>query len=316
MKVFVAGATGALGKQLVPKLVAAGHEVVGMTRSAERAGLVRELGAEPAIADALDPDAVGAAVSAARPEVIVNQLTALSEAPLDLRHFERVFAQTNRLRTEGTDILLSAARAAGVRRFVAQSFAGWGQRTGGPVKTEDDPFDPDPPAAVRALLDAILYLERAVTSAAPIEGLALRYGGFYGPGTSLQFHPPAGEQTEAIRDRKFPIVGGGGGILSFVHIEDAAEATAIAVERGAPGVYNVVDDTPTPVRDWLPPGARELGAKRPFSVPRWLGRLIAGEAAVVMMTELRGASNAKAKRELGWTPRHPSLVEAVAEATA
>jgi nucleoside-diphosphate-sugar epimerase len=316
MKVFVAGATGALGKQLVPKLVAAGHDVVGMTRSEERAELVRELGAEPAIADALDPDAVGVAVSAARPEVIVHQLTALSGS-LDLRHMDRTFAQTNRLRTEGTDILLSAARAAGTHRFVAQSFAGWpAERTGGPVKTEDDPPDPNPPAAVRTLVEAILYLERAVVGAAPIEGLVLRYGGFYGPATSLQFDPPAGEQTEAIRSRKFPIVGDGGGILSFVHVADAAEATAIAVERGAPGIYNVVDDNPAPVRDWLPEAARELGAKKPFRVPRWVGRLLAGEAATLMMTELRGASNAKAKRELGWTPRHPSLVGSLAGGTA
>jgi nucleoside-diphosphate-sugar epimerase len=316
MKVFVAGATGALGKQLVPKLAANGHEVVGMTRSAERADLLRELGAEPAIADALDPEAVGAAVSAAQPEVIVHQLTALSGS-LDLRHFAESFAQTNRLRTEGTDILLSAARASGTRRFVAQSFAGWPvERSGGPVKTEDDPIDPDPPAAVRPTVEAIVYLERAVTEATPIEGLALRYGGFYGPGTSLQLDPPAGEQIDAIRGRKFPIVGDGSGILSFIHIEDAADATAIAVERGAPGVYNVVDDNPAPVHDWLPVAARELGAKKPFRVPRWVGRILAGEATTVMMTELRGASNAKAKRELGWTPRHPSLVGTLAGSAA
>jgi nucleoside-diphosphate-sugar epimerase len=316
MKVFVAGATGALGKQLVPRLVGAGHDVVGLTRSRQRAELVRELGAEPAVADALDPDAVGAVVSAARPEVIVHQLTALSGS-LDLRHFERDFAQTNRLRTEGTDILLSAARAVGARRFVAQSFAGWpAERRGGPVKTEDDPFDPDPPAAVRTTLEAIAHLERAVTGAAPIEGIALRYGGFYGPGTSLQLDPPAGEHVDAIRGRKFPIVGGGAGVWSFVHIEDAAEATAIAIERGAPGTYNVVDDNPAAVRDWLPEAARELGAKRPMRVPRWLGRLLAGEAATVMMTEIRGASNAKAKRELGWTPHHPSLVGSLAAGAA
>src|SRR4051812_42528365 len=310
MKVFVAGATGALGKQLVPKLVAAGHEVVGMTRSSDRAALVRQLGAEPAIADALDPEAVGAVISAAQPEVIVHQLTALS-AEIDLRHFDRSFAQTNRLRTEGTDNLLSAARAVGARRFVAQSFAGWpSARIGGPVKTEDDPLDTDPPAAVRPTLEAIMYLERAVTGAAPIEGLALRYGGFYGPGTSLQLDPPRGEHIEAIRSRKFPIVGDGAGVWSFVHIEDAAEATAIAVERGAPGVYNVVDDQPAAVRDWLPELARAIGAKRPLRVPRWVGRLMAGEAATVMMTEIRGASNAKAKRELGWVPRHPSLLGA------
>jgi nucleoside-diphosphate-sugar epimerase len=316
MKVFVAGATGALGKQLVPRLIAAGHQVTGMTRSEQRADLVRELGAKPAIADALDPEAVGAAVSAAEPEVIVHQLTALSDS-IDLRHFAESFAQTNRLRTEGTDILLSAARAVGTRRFVAQSFAGWpAARTGGPVKTEDDPPDENPPAAVRPTLEAILYLERAVTGAVPIEGLALRYGGFYGPGTSLELDPPGGEHVEAIRGRKFPIVGGGNGISSFIHIEDAAEATAIAVERGAPGVYNVVDDNPSAVRDWLPEAARELGAKRPFRVPRWLGRIMAGEAATVMMTELRGASNAKAKRELGWVPAHPSLVGALAGGTA
>src|SRR3954451_5764734 len=275
MKVFVAGATGALGKQLVPKLVAAGHEVVGMTRSEQRAGLVRELGAEPAIADALDPDAVGAAVSAAQPEVIVHQLTALTE--IDLRHFDRSFAQTNRLRTEGTDNLLSAARAVGARRFIAQSFAGWpAARIGGAGKTEGDPLDPAPPAAVRTTLEAIMYLERAVTGASPIEGLALRYGGFYGPGTSLELDPPRGEHIDAIRARKFPIVGSGAGVWSFVHIEDAAEATVRAVEGGAPGVYNVVDDHPAPAREWLPEVATAIGAKRPMRVPRWLGRIIAG----------------------------------------
>jgi len=287
-----------------------------MTRSPERAQLVRDLGAEPAIADALDPDAVGAAVSKAQPEVIVHQLTALGGS-LDLRHFDREFAQTNRLRTEGTDILLSAARAVGARRFVAQSFAGWpAERTGGPIKTEDDPLDTDPPEAVRATLEAILYVERAVMSAAPIEGIALRYGGFYGPGTSLEVDPPGGEHVESIRGRKFPVVGNGEGVWSFVHIEDAAEATAIAIERGAPGIYNVVDDNPAAVRDWLPEAARELGAKRPMRVPRWLGRLLAGEAATVMMTEIRGASNAKAKRELGWVPRHPSLVGSLAAGAA
>ena len=308
MKVFVAGATGALGKQLLPKLVAGGHEVVGMTRSPEKAELIRALGAEPAIADALDPEAVGAAVSAAQPEVIVHQLTALS-AEIDLRHFERSFAQTNRLRTEGTDNLLSAARAVGTRRFVAQSFAGWpSARIGGPVKTEDDPLDNEPPAAVRPTLEAIMYVERAVMGAAPIEGVALRYGGFYGPGTSLELDPPRGEHIDAIRARKFPIVGSGAGVWSFIHIEDAAEATVKAIEGGAPGVYNVVDDHPVPVSDWLPQLADAVGAKRPMRVPRWLGRIMAGEAATVMMTEIRGASNAKAKRELGWTPRHPSLV--------
>ena len=316
MKVFVAGATGALGKQLVPRLVASGHEVAGMTRSAEK----RRDGARPRRPRGdrrrPRPDAVARVVAEAGPEVVVHELTALS-ASIDLRHFDREFAQTNRLRTEGTDILLSAARAVGARRFVAQSFAGWpAERTGGPIKTEDDPLDSDPPEAVRATLEAILYLERAVTNAAPIEGIALRYGGFYGPGTSLQLDPPGGEHVEAIRGRKFPMVGNGGGVWSFVHIEDAAEATAIAIERGAPGVYNVVDDDPAAVRDWLPEAARELGAKRPMRVPRWVGRLLAGEAATVMMTEIRGASNAKAKRELGWTPRHPSFVGALGAGVA
>jgi nucleoside-diphosphate-sugar epimerase len=311
MRIFVAGAPGALGKQLVPKLVDAGHDVWGTTRSEERTGLVYDLGARPVVMDALDPDAVGAAVSAAEPEVIVHQLTALGDG-IDLRRMDRAFAPTNRLRTEGTDNLLSAARAVGARRFVAQSYAGWpGERKGGPVKTEDDPPDSAPPAAVRPVLEAILYLERTVVGATPIEGLALRYGGFYGPGTSLQIDPP-GEHVEAVRARKFPIVGDGGGVWSFVHIADAAEATAIAIERGAPGVYNVVDDHPAPVREWLPEVARELGAKPPRRVPRWLGRLLAGEAATVMMTEVRGASNAKAKRELGWAPRHPSITATLA----
>ena len=268
------------------------------------------MGAEPVVADALDADAVGAAVSEVAPEVIVHQLTALS-ASLDLRHFERDFAATNRLRTEGTDILLSAARAAGTRRFVAQSFAGWpSERSGGPIKSEADPVDSDPPGAVRKTLEAILYLERAVTRAAPIEGLALRYGGFYGPGTSLQLDPPSGEHIDAIRGRKFPVVGGGGGVWSFVHIADAAEATAIAVERGAPGVYNVVDDDPSPVREWLPELAREVGAKEPMRVPRWLGRIMAGEAATVMMTEIRGAveRQGKARAGLAAAPPEPGRI--------
>jgi nucleoside-diphosphate-sugar epimerase len=310
MRVFVAGASGALGKQLVPRLVAAGHEVTGMMRSERGAAIVAEFGARSVIADALDPDAVGRAVSEAEPEVVVHQLTALPASP-DPRHFERDFGPTNRLRTEGTDHLISAARAVGARRFVAQSFAGWPlARTGGAVKTEDDPFDPDPPAAVRTGMEAIRHLERAVTGANGIEGIVLRYGGFYGPGTSITVRPPS-EQVEMIRKRRFPIVGDGGGVWSFVHIADAAEATAIAVERGEPGTYHIVDDDPRPVADWLPEFAKALGAKPPWRVPRWLGRIVAGEAATVMMTEIRGASNAKAKRELGWTPRHPSLVAAV-----
>ncbi|MGH2952647.1 MAG: NAD-dependent epimerase/dehydratase family protein [Solirubrobacterales bacterium] len=312
MKVFVAGATGALGKQLVPRLVAGGHEVVGMTRNASKQDAVRVLGATPAVADGLDPDAVARAVADAEPEAIVHQLTALAGS-VDMRHIDRYFAQTNRLRTEGTDHLLSAGRAVGVRRFVAQSFAGWPfARAGGPVKSEDDPLDPEPAEAMRPILDAIRHLEQAVTGADWTEGVVLRYGGFYGPGTSLR--RDGGELIEAIHGRKFPLVGAGGGIWSFIHIEDAAEATVAALERGSRGIYNVVDDEPAPVAEWLPAVAAAIGAKPPRRVPRWLGRLLAGEAATVMMTEVRGASNAKAKRELGWRPSHPSWREGLASA--
>jgi len=305
MKVFVAGAGGAVGRHLLPRLAEDGHEVVGMVRSEAKAPLVGELGARPVVADLLDPDAVAAAVAEAEPEVIVHQATALS-GKLDLRHFEREFALTNRLRSEGTDHLLAAARAVGTRRFVAQSFAGWPYaRVGGPVKSEEDPLDPDPPAAFRTTLAAIKHLEVAVTGADWIEGLALRYGGFYGPGTSLAIKP-SGEHTEAVRERQFPVVGSGAGVWSFLQIEDAAAATALAVKGGAPGVYNVVDDEPAPVAEWLPELAAALGAKPPRHVPRWLGRLLAGEAAAVMMTEVRGAANDKAKRELGWEPRYGS----------
>ena len=311
MKVLVAGATGAIGRQLVPKLVAGGHEVVGMTRSEAKAGEVRALGARPAVADALDPEQVAAAVAASEPEAIVHQLTALS-GDLDLRNLDRTFATTNRLRTEGTDHLLSAARAAGVRRFLAQSFAGWPYaRIGGPVKDEEAPLDDDPPPAVRETIAAIRHLERAVTEADWTDGIVLRYGGFYGPGTSLA---PGGEQVEAIRKRRFPVVGGGTGVSSFIHVEDAAEATVAALERGRPGFYNVVDDEPAPVSEWLPEVARGIGAKPPRRVPRWLGRLLAGEAATVMMTEVRGASNEKAKRELDWVPGHPSWRQGIPEA--
>jgi nucleoside-diphosphate-sugar epimerase len=304
MKVFVAGATGALGRVLVPMLVANGHEVTGMTRSPDKQDLVRSLGARPAVADALDPEAVAQAVAEAGPDVIVHQLTALSGA-IDLRHFEKTFEPTNRLRTEGTDHLLAAGRAVGVKRFVAQSFAGWpSARTGGPIKTEDDPLDPTPPEAMRGAHDAIRYLEETVTGAGWTEGIALRYGGFYGPGTSIG--RPDGEQLEVIRKRKLPIVGNGEGIWSLVHIGDAAGATVAAVEHGSRGVYNVVDDEPAPTKEFLPAAAEVLGAGKPRRVPRWVGRLLAGEPAVVMMTEVRGASNAKAKRELGWQPRYSS----------
>ena len=315
MRVFVAGATGALGKQLVPQLVERGHDVVGMTRSDSKQDLVRSLGARPVVADALDADAVARAVAAAEPEVIVHELTALSgEMSLrETRHPERapMAVMTNRLRTEGTDNLLAAGRAAGARRVVAQSFGAfrWA-RTGGPVLTEADPLDPEPPGAMRAVVQALLHLERAVTTIDWGEGLALRYGGFYGPGTSLSADPDA-VMAAPIRKRRFPIVGDGGGVWSHIHIEDAATATAIAVERGAPGVYYVVDDEPARVRDWLPAVADALDAKPPMRVPRWLGRLAGGEMAATMMTDVRGASNEKAKRELGWELRYPSWREGV-----
>jgi nucleoside-diphosphate-sugar epimerase len=317
MKVFVAGATGVLGRELVPQLVARGHEVVGMTRTASKQDGLRALGARPVVADALDPDAVAQAVASAQPEVIVHQLTALSGkmSIRDARHPDRssMAKMTNRLRTEATDHLLAAGRAVGARRFVAQSFGAFRYaRTGGPVQTEADPLDPNPPGALRAVLAGILHLEEAVTTIEWGEGLALRYGGFYGPGTSISLAPDA-VMAGPIRKRRFPIVGDGGGVWSHVHIEDAAAATAIAVEQGPPGIYYVVDDEPAPVREWLPVLASALDAKPPRRVPRWLGRLAAGEVATVMMTEARGASNAKAKRELGWRLRYPSWRQGFAQ---
>jgi nucleoside-diphosphate-sugar epimerase len=314
MKLLLAGATGALGKQLVPRLVALGHEVVGITRSESKRDAVVRLGAKPAVADALDPEQVARAVAETEPDVIVHQLTALSGSP-DLRHFDRFFAETNRLRTEATDHLLAAGRAVGVTRFVAQSYAGWPfARTGGPVKTEDDPLDPTPPAAMRETLEALRHLENAVTGASWTEGVVLRYGGFYGPATSLG--PEGGELVEMIRKRRFPVVGDGAGVWSFIHVEDAAEATVAAVERGRPGIYNIVDDEPAPVAEWLPAAASAVGAPPPRHVPRWIGRVLAGEAATVMMTEVRGASNLKAKRELGWQPKHRSWREGFAQVAA
>src|SRR3954470_22095328 len=311
MKVFVAGATGALGLGLLPQLVARGHAVIGMTQTPPKQDLLRAVGARPVVADALDADAVARAVAEAEPDVIVHQLTALKA--IDFRHIDRTFALTNRLRTEGTDHLLAAGRAVGARRVVAQSYTGWPfARSGGPVKTEDDPLDPHPPNALRATLNAIRHVERAVTSIDWGEGVVLRYGGFYGPGTSLSADPRA-EMAEVVRKRKFPLVGDGEGVWSFVHIDDAAAATVAAVEHGATGIYQVVDDEPAPVRDWLPTLAKALDAKPPHHVPRWLGRLAAGEAATVMMTEMRGASNAKAKRELGWQPVYASWRTGFAE---
>jgi nucleoside-diphosphate-sugar epimerase len=311
MKIFLAGATGALGRQLLPRLVERGHEVTGMTRSESKQQLVRDLGGQPVVADALDPESVAQAVAAAVPEAIVHQLTAIPHA-LDLRHFARDFAQTNRLRTEGTDHLLAAGRAVGARRFVAQSYApAVFARAGGPVKSEDDPLDTSPPDQMRATVDAIGHLESAVTGATWAEGVVLRYGAFYGPGTNFSLGPE-GTMVDAIRKRQIPLVGRGSGVWSFVHIEDAAEATVNAIEGRGRGIYNVVDDEPAAVADWLPFAAEAVEAPAPRRVPRWLGRLFAGEPATVMMTDARGASNAKAKRELAWTPRHASWREGFA----
>jgi len=309
MKVFVAGATGVVGRELVPMLVEGGHEVAGMTSRPEKAVVLRGWGAIPVVADALDAESVGVAISEFDPDAIVHQLTGLSGG-INPRRQERDMAPTNRLRTEATDHLLSAGRALGVRRFVAQSFAvGTFARTGGAVKSEDDPLDPDPPGPMLTSLEAIRYLEDAVVGAEWTEGIVLRYGAFYGPGTGLAIDPP-GEQTEMIRKRRFPMVGDGGGMWSFTHVEDAAGATVAALEHGRRGVYNIVDDEPAPVSEWLPALATALGGKPPRRVPRWVGRLAAGEGVAVVMTEGRGASNEKAKRDLDWQPRHPSWRQA------
>jgi nucleoside-diphosphate-sugar epimerase len=270
------------------------------------------MGARPVVADALDLEAVAQAVGEAEPEVVIHELTAIDAGSMS-RSMDKMFALTNRLRTKGTDHLLAAAQAVGAKRFIVQTFAGWPfERTGGPVKTEEDSLQASPPKTVSQTLGAIRYLEQKVTEANGIEGLALRYGGFYGPGTSLGVNPD-GEQTEMLRKRRFPVVGNGAGIWSLVHIRDAASATAAAVERGEPGIYNVVDDEPAPVSLILPELAKAIGAKPPRHLPRWVGRLLAGEGMTIMMTEVRGASNAKAKRELGWELRYPSWRQGIRE---
>lgn len=303
MRILVAGATGAVGRSLLPQLVARGHEVTGTTRTPAKGALIQQLGARPLIADGLDAEAVRRAVHAARPEVIVHQMTDLKGAS-DLRHFDRAFATSNRLRTQGTDHLLAAAREVGVERFVAQSFCGWPfAMTGGEVKTEESPLDPHPLPELRRTLEAIRYLEQVVRQSPSVSGIVLRYGAFYGPNTGL-FDGPVIEQV--VR-RRFPRIGDGGGCWSFVHIEDAAAATVLAVERGEAGnVYNIVDDEPARVREWLPALAAMLGAKPPRHVPAWLGRLVAGKHIVAMMTQVRAGSNAKARSKLGWVPAHPT----------
>lgn len=301
MRVFVAGATGAVGKQLVPLLVASGHQVHGMTRHESKRAMLIGMGAVPVVADALDPDQVAQAVDATQPEVIVHQLTALSG--WGMRALKSGAALTNRLRTEGTDHLMAAGQAVGVRRFVAQSNYALYERTGGPVKTEEDPLDPAPPGKLREGLAAMRHLEEVVIGAGWAEGIVLRYGGFYGPGTNMA---PGGELFEMIRKRRFPLIGDGGGVWSFIHISDAATATLAAIEHGSRGVYNITDDDPAPVAEWLPYLTQLLSGKGPRRMPRLVVRLVAGEGGVVMMTDARGASNAKAKRELGWQLAYPS----------
>jgi nucleoside-diphosphate-sugar epimerase len=303
MNVFVAGATGAVGRQLVPLLVSRGHQVIATTRTAGKMARLRETGARAVVMDALDRESVIRAITAARPNVIVHQMTSLASMR-SLKHFDREFAMTNRLRTEGTANLLEGAQLAGVERFVAQSYTNWTNAPeGGRIKTEDDPLDPAPPREMRRTLDAIRRLEALVLETSGVTGLVLRYGNFYGPGTSLA---PGGTAVEAVRRRQFPIVGRGTGIWSFIHIADAGYATLLALEHAATGVYNIVDDEPAEVSVWLPYLAAAIGAKPPRHVPAWIGRLIIGEPGVSMMTAIRGSSNARAKSVLNWRPLYPT----------
>ncbi|HEX6498056.1 MAG TPA: NAD(P)-dependent oxidoreductase [Micromonosporaceae bacterium] len=310
MRVFVAGGTGVVGRRLVPQLVARGHQVTATTTDPGKLSLLQRLGAEAVVMDGLDGASVGGAVAAARPDAIVHQMTAISVAHAgkpDMKHMDRWFAVTNRLRTEGTDHLLAAAEATGVPHVVAQSYASWnGIRQGGWVKTEEDPLDLHPGTAAQPGMTAIRYLEDAVLKAG---GAVLRYGGLYGPGAT-------DDQVELIRKRQFPLVGSGSGYCSWIHLDDAASATVLAVEQKATGVYNIVDDEPAPASEWLPYLAACAGGKPPMRVPRWLARLLAGDVAVTMMTEGRGFSNAKAKRELGWQLRYPSWRQGFREGLA
>ncbi|HEY3713535.1 MAG TPA: NAD(P)-dependent oxidoreductase [Jatrophihabitantaceae bacterium] len=305
MRILVAGGTGALGQHLLPQLVASGHDVTALTRSEAKSAAVRQAGAEAVVADALDRESVVAAVRAARPDVVIHQLTALSQIK-SFRKFDQEFALTNRLRTEGTDNLLAGAQAAGARRFIAQSFAGWPlERAGSRVKAEEDPLDPSPPANQRRSFAAIQHLEQAVGKA-DLEGIVLRYGGFYGPGSNMTGD---GDIAQLVRKRRFPIVGDGQGVWSFCHLSDAAAATVAAVDHGAPGIYNVCDDEPVEIATWLPDFAQAIGAPAPRHVPTWLGRLLGGEIVVSVMTRVRGASNAKAKATLDWKPRFATYRE-------
>jgi nucleoside-diphosphate-sugar epimerase len=306
MRVFVAGGTGVVGRRLVPQLGARGHQVTATTTSPAKLGVLERLGAEAVVMDGLDAASVGAAVAKARPDVIVHEMTAIA-SKADFKHMDRWFSGTNRLRTDGTDHLLAAAQASGVSQFVAQSYAQWnGVRTGGWVKTEEDPLDLEAGTSAEPVMEAIRHTENAVLAAG---GTIVRYGGLYGPGAT-------DEQLELLRKRQFPLVGSGAGYSSWVHVDDAATATVLAVERKAVGVFNIVDDEPAPAAEWLPWMAASAGAKPPLRVPAWLARLLAGEVAVAMMTQGRGFSNAKAKRELGWELRYPSWRQGFKEGLA
>ncbi|MGW7687102.1 NAD-dependent epimerase/dehydratase family protein [Kribbella sp. NPDC054772] len=306
MKVLVAGATGGMGRSLVPQLIAAGHDVTGMTRSESGAAGVRAFGADAVLADGLDAAAVRAAVESVRPEVVVHQMTAL-KGGIDFKHFDESFATTNRLRTEGTDNLLAAARAAGVRRFVVQSYAGWNLQHGGSAtKTEADPLDPNPVPAQRETMAGIKHLESAVTEADDIEGVALRYGSFYGPTGDIG---KGGSMVELVQKRRLPVIGNGTGVWSFIHYDDAAAATVKAVDSDVTGVFQVADDDPAQVAVWLPELAKILGAKPPRHIPTWIGRLAVGDVGVAAFTEIRGADNTLAKRTFGWQPRYASWRE-------
>lgn len=303
MKVFVTGGTGAIGRFLLPLLVENKYEVVALTRSADKATRLEDIGVAAVIADPFDKQQLTAAVRRAEPEVIIHQLTALASFD-NFRRLDQEFALTNRFRTEVTDTLLAAARTIGTRRFIAQSYCGWPYgRKGGPVRTEEDPLDPNPPKSFSKTFAAIRYQEDKLRSVSFLEALALRYGMFYGPGTAIG---KGGAIYKMVKKRRFPIVGSGGGIWSFIHLMDAARATVAATSRGAAGIYNIADDEPAKVATWLPVLAKAIGARAPYRIPHWLGELTIGKVGVSMMTQVPGCSNAKAKRELSWTPIYPS----------
>ena len=304
MKIFVLGGTGVIGKNLIPLLVEKRHEVTALVRSSEKAKLVEDMGAEAVKANVFDKEELTKVIRKAEPEVIIHQLTALATFSGNFRNFDKEFKMTNRFRSEVTDTLLNIAKDIGTKRFIAQSFCGWPfARVGGPIKSEEDPLDPEPPSSFRRSLDAIKHLEKSVRESQKVEALALRYGFFYGPGTSIS---KDGSIAEAIRKRRIPLIGNGAGVWSFLHIGDAVQSTVAALTNGSPGIYNVVDDEPAPVSEWLPFLAESLEAKPPSKVPVWLAKILIGEAGVSMMTKIRGASNSKAKNELKWEPIYSS----------